>query len=888
MKIIYCPPGARNITKGLLERALSAVGGQKDFSRLVYTAPTHLKCREALGVFHSIKGGSYVPPVALTLNRLAKKLCQNHLEGQLVFPSHLRVPLIMRISGRGAGHAGLLADFYTELKSHFPHRRAPEIMEEMKPALDRLGIAMEIAGRLENSLEIMGRYEEALRAGNFIDEAETLETAAALAGGIEADTLILDGFYELSRAGEVFVKSLAGRFTDAFASIPLTGRQTETAQGYIEFLKGLSPFEEETLAAEQGKSADTAYYAYPSREEEVEGAARRIKSSYISGHFPDLTKVSVCLPGTGKKDYSAMVERVFTKYGIPCNMPSGSSPAESRRALDLMSVIETAANNYPAKKLSRLLNSPFFTGIPDALRGWAPNITLSGISGGPFSQWLALEGAPADELKRTGKKLEPLEKTLSRPCGYPEMVSAYLDALKALGFSSKGFDEELEDRLQGLALAGALAGDCGSVSKKEFAEAADYIISTISEDEERSGVQVFGFSDALGLEPGCLYMLGLKDGDLPRHPETDFFLPERLRAELGMATMKKRLSEEEFLFRRIVASCRSVHLSYPEMEADKMFIPSIFISEGQKLKDSLYGIFSKEEELARKGRLPYCVFLKEIKNIPFRSKNGLRVTQIDACRNCPRFFYIDNILSMTPLEAKRYGLEPKTAGTLLHEIMEKLLPLGPGDFELEGFEKKARRVLDDVLGRAPSPAYWRELLKEVFLDSLPEIHEKELGFISEGFTFLRAEHSIEGELKGIKLRGKIDRIDRHENGGFQIIDYKTGPLALTPGDVLKKGANLQLFLYAALSAQKGAGAMRVGIYSLKDLKTKFVPGKTDIRAGRTIDDYVSASLGYLEETVRRLEAGDFRAMPIGEQNCRRCHEKPYCPYIHGEPGEKGD
>ena len=46
-----------------------------------------------------------------------------------------------------------------------------------------------------------------------------------------------------------------------------------------------------------------------------------------------------------------------------------------------------------------------------------------------------------------------------------------------------------------------------------------------------------------------------------------------------------------------------------------------------------------------------------------------------------------------------------------------------------------------------------------------------------------------------------------------------------------------------------------------------------------IDDYIAASLVFLEEAVKGLRAGDFTARPLNEYNCRNCHEFPLCPYI---------
>ncbi|MDA8172638.1 MAG: PD-(D/E)XK nuclease family protein [Nitrospiraceae bacterium] len=928
LEIFPAPPGTRRVTTGLLEKALAQPEKQNtekqdrnDFSGILYLAPAPEKRKEAQKTFHEIlrlrgMSFSYIPPIMLTPGQLSRKLFRE-AGGlcPLIFPSWLKVPLLMRLSGKGAGHAANIAAFMAEMKDHFPGRKALEIQALLAPALSGLGIAEEVGERLGQTLEIIALYDEALEKNGFLDAAGTAGAAcmaAALADGPDIHTLILDGFHELSPAEKLLAQALIEKAENTLAAVPQSKKYPEITEDYLTFLKGFPHREihpDPENVADVKTPAALKYYACPSMEEEVETAARRIKVNYISGAFTDLSRAAVVVPSVS--EYTDMIERVFVKYGVPCSFPSGSKNSmRARMEKDLLSVFDTPAGGYEARALASLLTSPFFADIPSELGKWAASITLSAVAGG-FKNWLASEGAPGPGLGWLKKRFHGLEKSLRGGEGEGAgLLNGYLEALKGLGFSSSpatgSYGEELEDRLNGFSLLEQLAPDCAPKSRSDrnraFREALAGIASGIEEEREEPGVRILGFREALGLEPESLYFLGLRDGEMPARQETDFFLPERLRAELGLNTMKKNLLIEEFLFHGLTSGPAFVHLSCPQMEMDKVFLPSIFISEGEPLKDPAYGIFSKEEELVRKGRLPYSAHLKEIaapyavhigKEAAASSRKkprprALNVTDVDSFRACPRFFYLERLMGLAPSEAAQYGLEPKTVGTLLHAAMEALMPLRREDDDLQNFRMRAGGAIEAVLAENPAmagvPPYWGRLLKETFLGALPGIHEIEMKFRKEGFTrtAVLAEGTINGELKGARLKGKIDRIDENDAGGLRIIDYKTGPAALNPGDVLRKGTSLQLFLYAALAKTRGIKDIRsVGIYSLKDLKVKLVPNRSDAKAGRSLEDYVEAALGYLEETVRALDAGDFRAAPSSEQNCRRCHEKPYCPFIHG-------
>ena len=919
------------MTKTLIEKALAGLekeGESNNFSGILYLVPTDEKRREAQRLFHAaLRGrgasfpGGYIPPLMLTPGQLARKLLRESAPFPL--PSWLRAPLIMGLSGKSAGHAANVAALMTEIKGRFPGKKVADIIALLLPALSGLGIAEEVGERLRQTLGFVALYDEALEKNGFIDPADAAHAAAPLADGLSIRALILDGFYELSRAETTLVRALiekaenGGADKKTFAAVPLAKNHPEITEDFFNFLHGFPCREMEMLAASGTETKKIKYFACPSSEAEVEAAARRIKARYISGAFTGLSSAVLAVPSLD--GYADMIERVFVKYEVPCSLVSGAKggakrSARARMEKDLLRLFDALAGWEPGREcgglepsaIASIMSSPFFTEIPEELRALATRITLSAESGGLDNFCL--------EDNQTGVEPEWLIKRLSRHSfkntkGDGERdgpLNRYLSALKAFGFSAGGYEDELEDRLNGLSILSELCPGPFSFSR----EVLGLISSGIEEEMEAPGVRVLDFRQAAGLEPESLYFLGLKDGQMPARPENDFFLPEKLRAALGLKTMKKALLIEEFLFEKLISSPDFIHLSYPRMEADKIFLPSIFISDGEPLPDPVYGVFSKEEELVRQGGPPYSANLKEIgERVKTKAKtkdkskktffaHAMNVTDVDSFRACPRFFYMEKTLGLRPAEVARCGLEPRAAGILLHASMEALMPLEPADDSPKNLLARAGQAIDGALAQmqkekrgAISP-FWARLLKETFLAALPGVVEIEKKFQQEGFTraAVLAERRLEGELKGARFKGKIDRMDENGEGERRILDYKTGAASLNPEDVLRRGTSLQLFLYAALAEACGLGNVRsVGIYSLRDLKVKIVPGGAgkNKKPERTIGDYVEAALGHLEETLEAISRKDFRAAPSSEQNCRRCHEKPYCPFIHREPPSGG-
>ena len=256
---------------------------------------------------------------------------------------------------------------------------------------------------------------------------------------------------------------------------------------------------------------------------------------------------------------------------------------------------------------------------------------------------------------------------------------------------------------------------------------------------------------------------------------------------------------------------------------------------------------------------------------------------MDAYRGCPRRFFIERELGLAPLSVKEYEVEAATLGIIVHKVMERLVkePLG----DIDALTVKAEAMLDEIMATKKMNAYWKRLIRDTFIGMLPAIYEKELEIRAAGYVSSETEKSVSGEpLKGVRLKGKIDRIDKVEDG-FQIMDYKTGTAGLNCSRIASGNESLQLLLYAAIMKSHGYAVRRVGIYSLKDMHVKWCPPKRKARGRgkdegvQTIEDYITVSLGFLADVVARMKKGDFSAEPLNDYSCWNCHEHAFCPYI---------
>ncbi|GAB4388575.1 MAG: hypothetical protein Kow0025_08730 [Thermodesulfovibrionales bacterium] len=887
----FAPPGGRLEKAGdyeasIIARALSE-GIGNDYSGVWFVAPTRRKVQNWTRAFQRRAGKCYVPPVALTLKQLAGELYGAYGD-KAVLEESLRPVLISGISQGGMGLARVLADFIAEMKDQFPLQAHSSLTEVLDSAFSELGIPDEAAARARSALEVFRGYDELLAANGLVDTRDAMAGAARMADNLDIRLLILDGFYEITPLEELLIAALIGRARNTLATIPVSGPDDDLTHCYSNFLERAFGVRTEFLAGRE-KPPQMEYHPARSMEEEVEAIARQIKASFISGRLRELEESYVVFPSL--EPYRETVRRVFGRYGIPHDISPERPRSETRPFRDLLAILEAVAGDYPRLAMGRVLTSPTLEKVPPEIRAAAPGLCLSaGIIKGRDSWLRAFEAQGlAEQAKKFFKALSPLEKIINN-ASYGEYVEAFLKAAHGLGLVLPADERaELERALGRLGLMDEVLGK--GVDLAVFSEAARGVLSDLPKGPEAPGVRVAGLYDVRGLEPGMLYFGGLKDGDIPRRPEMDLLLPDSVRKRLGLMDMARNLRLQEHIFRRITGAARGLYLSYPTMDGDKFFLPSVFLAGGREAGGGVYGIFSREEEQLRRPSPPLHAHIREISGMAGHGYGqAMSITDIDAYRSCPRRFFIERVLCLEPPEIKEYEVEPKVIGTVTHKVMEELIGGWTGEGP-EAFRERAAAAMDRALAAEPMEDYFKGLLKESFLAVVGEIYGLEEDIRAGGYGFRQAEVKVEGEpLRGIRLKGKIDRIDSMagDERSVQVIDYKTGGADLSATQVLRRGKSLQLFLYAALLRAMGLEPRRVGIYSLKDLRLKWIPGRSDCRKGVSLDEYISAALRFLEETVARLREGDFTALPLEEQTCRNCHERPYCPYIQGAGRERAE
>ncbi len=126
---------------------------------------------------------------------------------------------------------------------------------------------------------------------------------------------------------------------------------------------------------------------------------------------------------------------------------------------------------------------------------------------------------------------------------------------------------------------------------------------------------------------------------------------------------------------------------------------------------------------------------------------------------------------------------------------------------------------------------------------------------------------------GDRLRGRIDRLDRHPDGTVSIIDYKTG----NPKEESQARKDLQLGVY--IMALESSGREKV-----KDVTLSYITHQKKVTVSK--EDFALAKIhNQIESSVSNLKKDltndNFKAKP-DKIKCQYCEFKSLCPFRYTE------
>ncbi|MFW6134552.1 MAG: PD-(D/E)XK nuclease family protein [Elusimicrobiota bacterium] len=250
-------------------------------------------------------------------------------------------------------------------------------------------------------------------------------------------------------------------------------------------------------------------------------------------------------------------------------------------------------------------------------------------------------------------------------------------------------------------------------------------------------------------------------------------------------------------------------------------------------------------ELKRKNLHDYPV-----SNIP----DEFSYSSLENYVKCPWYFFINNIIKI-----KMPFTVHQTLGIAVHKTLQ---------YYYQNKEKNIRKILEST---------WQELdfssdfdRRNLFITALNLLNSYIQAVKGKEINVNSVEQEFSIKHSGVKLKGRIDRIDTLGTGEKRVVDYKTGKK--TKGsrallNAVKRGENFQIPIYK--------WAVEPGYFTIYWLRKKPERMQVDIDFN---DDKMRKAVAETEENiskiVERIKKESF--MPEKSGKCRNCYFDRIC------------
>jgi ATP-dependent helicase/nuclease subunit B len=498
---------------------------------------------------------------------------------------------------------------------------------------------------------------------------------------------------------------------------------------------------------------------------------------------------------TPDRQLAGRVSALLARWGIEANDSAGRALLTTPAGTLLLAIAEAIAEELAPVALLALLKHPLVGGEGEdrlawletvrqldlKLRGPRPPAGLAGLDS-HFDALLA--------WRRVRAKVETIDALLHEPTSVSALAAILADAAQKLAGDSawRGPDGRMAAEL----LAELQAADAA----RELQVQAEDVVPLLRQLLDARAVRppygghprifIWGLLEARLQRADLVVLSGLNEGVWPSLPAPDPWLPPKIRATLGMATLDTRMGLAAHDFASALGA-PEVLITRARRDSKSPTVASRFLLRLDAISSGL----PRDVRLERLTRAlddpgPAQPVDRPSPSPPAEQRpDKISVTAVDRLKADPFAFYAQAILRLRALDPVDDDHTARWKGIAVHEVLQEWLQ--HDNCDPDRLRPRAERLLKDEAIHPMLRALWAPRL----LEAIDWIAAMERENQANGRLPLKAEVTGETILAGVTVDGRVDRIDRLADSGLAIIDYKTGQppsqKAVTEGFALQLG-----------------------------------------------------------------------------------------------------
>ena len=331
-----------------------------------------------------------------------------------------------------------------------------------------------------------------------------------------------------------------------------------------------------------------------------------------------------------------------------------------------------------------------------------------------------------------------------------------------------------------------------------------------TEEKPAGAIELLGWLELLWEDAPLLVVAGLNDGRVPEAVVGDAFLPEALRARLGLKTNAARFARDAYLLAALAASRGGLSgAAAPPASRSAGRLDLILgkvSAAGDPLRPSRLLLRCNDADLPARVQFLFRdadaaraspAWQRAWQLVPRTDAkiSALSVTAFADYLECPFRFYLRHALRMEPVDSEKTELDAMDFGTLVHAALEHAgnepalrdctdaAELRKG--LLGAFERTARARFGAEL-TLPLVIQFESARQRLARAANVLAEQRAEGWVVERVEWKFPERHA---MAGLAVRGKIDRIERHATTGrVRVLDFKTSDKPVRPREAHSRRA----------------------------------------------------------------------------------------------------
>ncbi|MBD2256956.1 PD-(D/E)XK nuclease family protein [Pseudanabaena sp. FACHB-2040] len=689
-----------------------------------------------------------------------------------------------------------------------------------------------VSPRTQQILQIAQQYRAALHQRQLVDVGEVFWRAAELQP--QPQQILVYGYFQPQPDELAWINAIATSHSAFFLPCPSQALFTDS-QAALNWLlqQGWERVPDPTPAGTPGETLGqiflgvsasppqtAAAHGYSTAEAEIRGTLAQVKELLLLG----VPARDIAVVARDETAYGPKLIDIAWEYGVPLRALYDTPFLSTRLGGWLSLLLEVIEAGFPFEATAKLLSHPLASN-PD----------------GEF--WSAVRSRHPRGVEQWGaiaKDLLDLDLTLLSQTYQPQRRDVWVEWWQSLFVAfdlrrrcARWARESLAFNRLRAGLVELSRPEAEELSWPELRQQfTDLLVSlSVPAQPGRGGVELHRPTSVMGARYAHVFVIGMTEGTLPapisNDPVLDFFERQQLQAHgIPLAAAAALARREALAFYYLLQTVteqvtfsyarlkeRQAQLASPYLDRLALTVeppPALPVASPEALRRILLRqSLPTEDAVLTRTAHAFAVEQHRESSQPADEYDGVigipfdyadwpfSVSQLRNLGQCPFKWFANKVLRLGPLEEAEDDLSSSQLGTFYHRVLELIgveIQRDPFvDLTRPELLEEAFAAAEQELMPADSPVWGFRRQEHLRSLSLVLQHPD---FLAAGAIPVVLEGAFEGEWHGLKVRGRVDRIDQTA-AGLVLIDYKTGS-SRPPGIKDKTGKaciDLQLPLY---------------------------------------------------------------------------------------------